>query len=400
MDWDASKIESLVIVMNRRLAKWTTNGSALFFLTGVLLLGAYSISRPPEAEFRPAEEVQFPRYDEEKLKLKQAKRPFSKNAYSSESLKPQDAGGTPTEPDPILRGLRALPESNGLMVLEANAIKHSWIFEAMEGCLDFQTIDLPKGFPEDFDIMESVDRVATGDGVAMVSGFFDGIDWDAAIGAPLEERSDAKIFEATEGRYFAIWDNQMMVTADSRERLDNVLNGLADPSSLPDSGGLESKDVYGDIYGKLKGAVLQNLVPQEYQDQITPELLEALEGVDFHVDTSQGLAMSAQVQSSDNETLKALKFVMKLALDQAQSSVLELAEEDTPMDALGLAQALEASQIGAAEDGALNFDLALPREVMEGFLREACSQLREDDASSAEDELSEQEFEEATDIED
>ena len=53
----------------------------------------------------------------------------------------------------------------------------------MEGCLDFQTIDLPAGFREDFDIMESVDRVATGDSVAMVSGFLKGLigirRWDA-----------------------------------------------------------------------------------------------------------------------------------------------------------------------------------------------------------------------------
>ena len=59
---------------------------------------------------------------------------------------------------------------------------------------------------------------------------------------------------------------------------------------------------------KFNGAVMQQMVPEEYQDQLTPELLETLQSVDFHVDTSQGLAMSAQVHSEDEETLKALNF--------------------------------------------------------------------------------------------
>ena len=70
---------------------------------------------------------------------------------------------------------------------------------------------------------------------------------------------------------------------------------------------------------------------------------------------------------------------MKLALNQAQSSAIDLADEDIAVDALGLAQALKASQIGSAEDGTLNFDLALPKQVMESFLYEACSQIQEED---------------------
>ena len=87
-----------------------------------------------------------------------------------------------------------------MMVLEANAIKHSWIFDALEGCIDFQDTDLPEGFPEDFDLTESIDRVATGDGVALVSGFFEGIDWEAAAGEPTEIRDGTKIYEASEGK--------------------------------------------------------------------------------------------------------------------------------------------------------------------------------------------------------
>ena len=58
------------------------------------------------------------------------------------------------------------------------------------------------------------------------------------------------------------------------------------PESVPTTG--LDNDAYGDIYGKI-GAVMQQMVPEEYQDQLTPELLETLQSVDFHVDTSQGL---------------------------------------------------------------------------------------------------------------
>ena len=365
--------------MNKHIHKWATNGSALLLTSGFILLGAYSLMRAPAAEFSESANVQFPRYDEEVLEIKRARRPYQQKPLSLPEVQPSEGTERVVEPDPVLRGLRAIPDSNGVMVLEANAIKHSWIFDALEGCIDFQTTDLPEGFPQDFDIMESVDRVATGDGVALVSGFFEGIDWEAAIGDPIEERDGAKIFEASEGQYFAIWDDQMMVTAESREQLDDVLRGLSDPTSLPSEGGLEPGNAFGDIYGQLNGMVLKNLVPEEYQDQLTPELLESLQGVDFHVDTSQGLAMSAQVHSDNEETLKALNFVMKLALNQAQSSAIDLADEDIAVDALGLAQALKASQIGSAEDGTLNFDLALPKQVMESFLYEACSQIQEED---------------------
>ena len=136
---------------------------------------------------------------------------------------------------------------------------------------------------------------------------------------------------------------------------------------------------------KFNGAVMQQMVPEEYQDQLTPELLETLQSVDFHVDTSQGLAMSAQVHSEDEETLKALNFVMKLALSQAKNSMVDMANEEFPSEALGLAQALQASQIGPAADGTLNFDLALPRDVMESFLREACTRVQETDVEDEED---------------
>ena len=52
---------------------------------------------------------------------------------------------------------------------------------------------------------------------------------------------------------------------------------------------------------------------------------------------------------------------MKLALSQAKNSMVDMANEEFPSEALGLAQALQASQIGPAADGTLNFDLALPR---------------------------------------
>ena len=94
--------------------------------------------------------------------------------------------------------------------------------------------------------------------------------------------------------------------------------------------------------------------------------------------------MSAQVHSEDEETLKALNFVMKLALSQAKNSMVDMANEEFPSEALGLAQALQASQIGPAADGTLNFDLALPRDVMESFLREACTRVQETDVEDEE----------------
>ena len=371
--------------MTRLFQRLLKNGSIFFFLAGFSILLVYSAVRAPAPEFASETIVEFPRQDEETIRTRRANRPYSKRPAPVALSAGSDESDTgPVEPDPILRGLRAIPKSSGMMVLEANAIKHSWIFDALEGCIDFQDTDLPEGFPEDFDLTESIDRVATGDGVALVSGFFEGIDWEAAAGEPTEIRDGTKIYEASEGNFFAIWDNQMMITADSQEALDEVLNGLMNPESVPATGGLDANDAYGDIYGKFNGAVMQQMVPEEYQDQLTPELLETLQSVDFHVDTSQGLAMSAQVHSDDEETLKALNFVMKLALSQAKNSMVDMANEEFPSEALGLAQALQASKIGPAADGTLNFDLALPRDVMESFLREACTRVQETDIEDEE----------------
>ena len=44
----------------------------------------------------------------------------------------------------------------------------------------------------------------------------------------------------------------MMITADSQDALDEVLNGLMNPESVPTTGGLEANDAYGDIYGKVQ----------------------------------------------------------------------------------------------------------------------------------------------------
>ena len=163
--------------MTRLFQRLRKNGSIFFFLAGFSILLVYSAVRAPAPEFASETIVEFPRQNEEAIRTRRANRPYSKRPVPVPLSSGSDETDTsPVEPDPILRGLRAIPKSSGMMVLEANAIKHSWIFDALEGCIDFQDTDLPEGFPEDFDLTESIDRVATGDGVALVSGFFEGID--------------------------------------------------------------------------------------------------------------------------------------------------------------------------------------------------------------------------------
>ena len=373
--------------MNKRFTHLLQNGSVILLSLGFVCLILFSIQRAPEPEFSTEIQVEFPRYEPDALRRRDSSRPYMRKPQPSAQPK-EDQPTAPIEPDPVLRGLRAIPESDGLMVLEANAIKHSWLFEALEGCIDFQSTSLPDGFPEDFDITESIDRVATGDGVALVSGFFDGVDWESAIGSSMVEAENAQIFDSPDGQVFAIWDNQMMITAESRDKLDTVLEGLNNPSSVPAEGGIEQSDAYGDIYGKFNGGLLERLVPEEFRDELTPELVESLNGIDFHLDMSQGLAMSASVTSESEDTLKALNFVMDLGLSQARNGLVDLANEADAPEAAALSKALKASQIGSASDGVLNFDLALPRQVMEDFLRETCSRFREE--SMMEDEGSEE----------
>lgn len=340
----------------RRARLWIL-GALLLLAAGAALMGLSEGGSP--APFRA--EVQFPR------SLRPAERQRMESRRTLPALGPAPgAGPGPTEGtghgrDPLLW---ALPpdEAQAVVVLEANALRHSRLGELFLACLgaggregidDLRKIGI--------DPLRDVDRVAVSEGAVAVSGFFERVRWDEVFrGAGREAYGAGAVIYAPAGPMggaAAVWRNQLLFLGngaeDVRAAVDRV-EGRA-PTRPP----IREELSYGEVYGVLPGEALRRLFPPE-SAHLASRLAELASRVELHADAMSDVAATVRVVGSDAEGLADLGRSLGAALAVARAQARARGDQ-------ALSELLDYARVSRGGEG-FSLELALPVETLERWL--------------------------------
>jgi hypothetical protein len=327
--------------------------AALIGLAAVLMVLA---EEKPLAQ-RP--EVEFPR----RMKQEEWRRVQARRTLAPRSDPAAASQGSPTGNDPFLV---ALPGEAGkpLIVLEANALRHSRVGELFVDCVLRGFGDDPL---EDFrreagiDLLKDVDRVAFSPEGGVVSGFFGGARFDRLEAEMQLARygDEARIYSprADRGRLdpsLAVWRDQLVAFGSAsfvRTTIDQ-LEGRAAVAQPP----IPEELTYGEAYGVIPGEALLPLF-RGAQSELGARLAAVASRIEIHVDAMRDVAIVARVTGPDAAQLDEL--------GKSIGAALALARLDAKMrGAAGIADVLEFARVEPAR-GAFSVEVALPVDVVE-----------------------------------
>ncbi|MBM7117264.1 hypothetical protein [Archangium primigenium] len=360
--------------------RWLVVAGVLFGLAAWLMMSGQGQEEAP-----PRPRVEFPR----RLRDPEVQRLERRRTY----IAPVAASEAPATPEPVRPRdpvLAALPRGKGksAVVIEANALRHSPLGEMVLECLMRRGSAQLEKFKQDtgVDPLQDLDRmVITDDGIILSGNFGDPrlkklltgesqATYDYGKGGRLFEPSEEKtLADGTKRRRDAspigMWNDQILVLGDTTSDVKDVLDRVEGRGS-EESPVLSEQQTYGEMYGVLSVAQLQQLLPPD-QQELARRLAEVAENVELHVDASRDFAMTARVRGMDANKLtdlgKSLGGALSLARMRAQ------AEGDTK-----LAQLLDFAKVRPDGDS-FNLEMAVPLEVIKNQLA-ICREQQDKDA--------------------
>ncbi|MDI1433453.1 hypothetical protein [Polyangium sorediatum] len=277
--------------------------------------------------------------------------------------RPGEDEGIQRKRDPLLV---ALPVEKGKssVVFEVAALKESPIGQIWLDCmLEEQAENKRRGrgrddFKERFgiDLLQDVERIAMSSSkvavlsVAQGAGRFDKSGWPKRTFG-----EKGAIWEDTEGRsVFATWGDELVLAGVDVKEIEAAIARL-ESKSPPQAPPIPDWSAYGDIYGVLSPEELADMLPEE-QGEIAARIRAAIDRVDLHVDTSEDVAIVADVNGSNTDDVTDLAKSMGAALSLARAGA-EDQGDDRLRDLLDYATI-------KPRDGRFTVDVALPLEVL------------------------------------
>jgi hypothetical protein len=333
-------------------------------LLGALLLGLAALLLAVAEGPRPAAaraDPDFPR----SLRREEVARVRARRTLAS-LAPPAPAAPSSDEPPPRLRDpfLLALPRDPGkaLVVLEANALRHSRIGELFVECAvreagrdPFEELRREAGI----DPLKDIDRVAfTPDGVVLF-GFLDRARLDAIAGRVVPRGAYGRIYVPDERDPSALtlgaWRGEIIAVGKpafveaTLDRLDGPAgqDGVLIPEHL----------TYGEAYGVVPGAALQALFRGE-QAELGRRIARAASRIELHADAMRDLAVVARFSGADPAAAEDLGTSLGGALAVARVHAA-LAGDGR------VAELLEHARVVRGGPGGFSLELALPIEVVE-----------------------------------
>jgi len=337
-------------------------------LVALLLLALAAILMTLSEGPRPAKPkaaVSFPRWP----------RPAEvERARTRRTLPPLPAPAAEAEPEPARPRdpfLVALPSdaSRPLVVLEANALRHSRIGELFVDCAvraagrdPFEEIRKEAGI----DPLKDIDRVAFAQDGVVLSGFFDRARVDRLSDAARETRrgEHGRVFTPRDGGPEApvvgLWRDQLLVVGPA-VFVEGTLDRIEGPE--PEEPPVLSDDLaYGEAYGVVPGSALGALFQGEQAD-LGRRIAETASRIELHADAMQDLALVARVSGPDAAAVEDLGKTLGVALAVGRMQA-------ATGDRTELAELLEHARVERGGDG-FSLELALPVEVVERWF-EGC----------------------------
>jgi len=333
----------------------------LVAFAALLILAAFLMSRGDKAQ-KPerVRRAEFPRYAQPWEQERNQKR---------RTLPPVAIPEGATEDEIVHRKrdplLVALPTEKGksAVVFEVSALKESPIGQAWLDCmLKLQAEGKRRGredFKETFGIdpLQDVERVAFSSSKVAILSVTEGAARFDRSGWPKRTFGQkGTIYEdgGERGSVFATWGDELVLVGRDAKEIEAAISRL-ESKSPPAEPVIPDWSAYGDIYGVLSPGDLADMMPDE-QAELAARLREAVERVDLHVDTSEDVAIVADVNGPNQDDISDLAKSMGGVLSLARATAEE--NGDDKLNTL-----LEDARV-RPRDGSFTLDVALPLEVL------------------------------------
>lgn len=351
--------------MRRRPWLWLSIALVAFGCAAWLMTCGEVHEVPPWS--RTTKRVDFPRSmrSQEYVRQRDRRRPLARPV-----VPPEEGDGRLPIDDPVLRALPPLGRG-AVIVVEANALRHSPLGELFVDCMNRRDHEWLDDVQEDWgvNLLEDLDRVAVSDDVLMLAGHFGAAEWAEIFGdRQRESYGDAVIYSAegadgvpTTSAGWAIWNDELVLTAQSREGLEAAIDRLDGRArAVPPIG---EEQTYGEVYGVLSADAIAALLTAD-QAEMADALREVVDRIELHVDATSDVAMVAAFQGHESDRLTDLAKSIGAALAVARMTAASQGDEE-------LAELLGFARIQAS-DGSFNLELALPQALLAEHLRAVC----------------------------
>ncbi|MBI2372441.1 MAG: hypothetical protein HYV07_00445 [Deltaproteobacteria bacterium] len=321
----------------------------------VLLLLASFLMRAGEAPSFGLEDppkVTFPRFATPEEHERSAKRRTLLTLRES-----QEPGQKVTvKRDPLMAVLPA--DADFGVVVEANAIRNSPIGEMLLACTGTAGAERIEELRNEigFDPLADLDRVAVAGKSVMMTGNFAGLNrqkMHEELGAPTAYGDKGRVYSEG-GENVAIWNDEMLLTARSKEELEASIDILEGRRPPPEKPAIREDMAYGEAYGKLDVDFLAGLLPED--GGLRDKVRGAIQGVELHATTFGDVAMVAKLEGADGEKVEDLA----RSLGGALSLLRVQARSEEGKEAEQLAELLDLARIERQGSGAFTLELALP----------------------------------------
>ena len=343
--------------MTRRLRAPLLAAALLLGVAALLFSSAEGV-RPARVRAGPS----FPRW----LRHEERERLVARQTLPRPPPAPE-AAGEPDEPEPPPRDpfLLALPRdpAKALVVLEANALRHSRLGELFVDCVvrrgerdPFEEVRRKMGI----DPLKDLDRVAVTPEGVILFGFLDRARTDALadwrvtgrgahgrIWVPRRTGADAPAFGAWRGEIIVLGTPAFVEST-----LDRLDGGASEgPVLIPE------ELTYGEAYGVVPGAALESLFPGD-QAELGRRFARAASRIELHADAMRDVAVVARVSGADAAAVEDLGTALGAALAVARLQAAAGGHRE-------LYELLEHARVARGGAEGFSLELALPIEIVE-----------------------------------
>jgi hypothetical protein len=266
---------------------------------------SWLLSLGSKPESAPAPAVDFPR---------ELRAPEKEREIARRTLPPPKADASPRAErprDPLLAAIGG----RSAVVIEVNALRNSPVGEMWLACLraseggELDALRDKLGI----DPVNSLDRFVFGPDDLVATGHFRDVHWDQVLAGQSTTRYGDQGFYTlvpSDGGTPMVatrWGDQLFAIDEgvdaARARIDRIEGRGTPPPPL-----LGEAQTYGDAYGvidpHLLGGFLGDLIPN--QAPLQSRLLSAATSLEFHLDASHDLALTAEVHGKDPAALDEL----------------------------------------------------------------------------------------------
>ena len=253
-----------------------------------------------------------------------------------------------------------LAPAPSVAMVSVNALLNTPLFEKVKECLPLRY----ESFVEQarsvgVDLERDVDRVATIDGGAAMSGFFEGKDVAGALASrfgPDVRTHTHRGVTVHSGPGAAVAQSRNLIVFGDPARIDAMLDRALDPPT-----GGDPAEVYGDVYVRSDLSGVRAAAGRE--NESVQALLDQLAGVTVRANVWDSVALTVEGKPRGGMSAQELARMARGAIALVRK---QIAQDDVEVAALA-----ELAKVEAGKDG-LQVDLALPAKDLFERLKIPC----------------------------